>query len=240
MTDLLQPGKGGRVHKGELLVCNYYGQIWRGKVFDTSFGRGLFSTQIGEGRVIPAWDKSLVGVRVGSRVMLIVPPADGYRAKGAPSAGISGTDTLVFVIDVVGAYGAGLHGGANATLLRHEVDGVVVGGPLGGKPTVKVTKGAPLPKKLSVTVIARGKGPRITPGLVIDQFVAAAWSGPAPTSTYAARLPDAELVGSKAQPSGLDPIVGLPLGSRVLVLVPKSSAGGPFAFVFDLLAEPRA
>ena len=49
------------------------------------------------------WDKGLTGVPVGSRVMLIVPPADGYGKTGNAQAGIKGTDTLVFVVDVVGA-----------------------------------------------------------------------------------------------------------------------------------------
>jgi len=37
--------------------------------------------------------------------MLIVPPADGYGKQGNPHAGIKGTDTLVFVVDVIGAVG---------------------------------------------------------------------------------------------------------------------------------------
>jgi hypothetical protein len=35
--------------------------------------------------------------------MLTLPPADGYGAKGSPTAGITGTDTLVFVVDIVQA-----------------------------------------------------------------------------------------------------------------------------------------
>ena len=40
---------------------------------------------------------------MGSRVMLIVPPAQGYGKTGNTQAGIKGTDTLVFVVDIVGA-----------------------------------------------------------------------------------------------------------------------------------------
>ena len=53
------------------------------------------------GKLIPAWNTGLVGVPVGSRVMMVVPPAEGYGKKGSPQAGIKGTDTLVFVIDVL-------------------------------------------------------------------------------------------------------------------------------------------
>ena len=46
----------------------------------------------------------LVGVPVGSRVMLSLPPADGYGSAGNESAGIKGTDTLVFVVDIVACH----------------------------------------------------------------------------------------------------------------------------------------
>ncbi len=53
--------------------------------------------------MIPGWDKGLVGQKVGSQVLLVIPPAEGYGAAGAPNAGISGTDTLVFVVDILDA-----------------------------------------------------------------------------------------------------------------------------------------
>ena len=38
--------------------------------------------------------------------MLVIPPADGYGKAGSPQAQIKGTDTLVFVVDILGAFGA--------------------------------------------------------------------------------------------------------------------------------------
>ncbi len=61
-----------------------------------------FVTAIGQGAVIPGWDKGLVGQTVGSRVMLVVPPKDGYGDAG--SGEIKGTDTMVFAVDILGAY----------------------------------------------------------------------------------------------------------------------------------------
>jgi peptidylprolyl isomerase len=55
------------------------------------------------GQVIPGWDKGLVGQTVGSRVLLVIPPADGYGSAGSPQANIKGTDTLVFVVDILAA-----------------------------------------------------------------------------------------------------------------------------------------
>ena len=54
-------------------------------------------------QVIPGWDNGLIGQTVGSRVLLVVPPDDGYGTAGNPQAGIKGTDTLVFVVDILDA-----------------------------------------------------------------------------------------------------------------------------------------
>ena len=59
----------------------------------------------GELGVIEGWVRALVGERVGSRVLLVIPPKLGYGAKGNADAGILGSDTLVFVVDILGSYG---------------------------------------------------------------------------------------------------------------------------------------
>ena len=53
------------------------------------------------GMVIGGWDRGLVGQRVGSRVLLSIPPDLGYGQRGVPQAGIKGGDTLVFVVDII-------------------------------------------------------------------------------------------------------------------------------------------
>ena len=99
-------GTGPVVKKGKLLVAQYEGVVWRtGKVFDSSWERGQpDGFQIGTGQVIKGWDDTLVGKRVGSQVLLVVPPADGYGTSGNSQAGINGTDTLIFVVDLLGTY----------------------------------------------------------------------------------------------------------------------------------------
>jgi FKBP-type peptidyl-prolyl cis-trans isomerase len=102
----LVQGTGEPVRPGQLLALQYTGAFWRdGRVFDSSWSTGqVFSTTIGKGQVVKGWDLGLVGQRVGSRVLLVVPPAWGYGSKGLKQAGIKGTDTLVFVVDIVGAH----------------------------------------------------------------------------------------------------------------------------------------
>ena len=105
-VDTLLKGKGAVVKKGQDIAVQYTGVIWRtGEVFDSSWARnmGPLTTYIGEGQVIPGWDTGLVGQTVGSRVLLVIPPADGYGSAGASQAGIKGTDTLVFAVDILAA-----------------------------------------------------------------------------------------------------------------------------------------
>ena len=92
------------LESGDLLTAHYLGQIYPdGKIFDQSYTRGEPATfQVGVGALIPAWDKALVGVKKGSRVVLVVPPKEGYGEQGNAGAGIKGTDTLIFVVDVLG------------------------------------------------------------------------------------------------------------------------------------------
>lgn len=98
-------GDGPVVEAGQTVDVHYTGAIWDGgRVFDSSWKRGK-STQfpIGTGGVITGWDEGLVGQTVGSQVLLVIPPDKGYGTGGNASAGIKGTDTLVFVVDILGA-----------------------------------------------------------------------------------------------------------------------------------------
>ena len=101
----LVQGDGAKVAKGQTIVVNYLGQVYDGKEpFDSSFSRGEpASFQIGTGAVIKGWDQALVGRAVGSRVLLSIPPDLGYGEGGNKEAGIEGTDTLYFVIDILAA-----------------------------------------------------------------------------------------------------------------------------------------
>src|SRR5699024_8802713 len=102
-VQVLVQGTGDTVEAGDNIVVNYLGQTWGGHVFDNSYDRGSsIDFPIGIGRVIGGGDGGLVGKRVGSRVLLSVPPHHGYGSRGVPQAGIGGDDVLVFVVDILG------------------------------------------------------------------------------------------------------------------------------------------
>lgn len=99
-------GTGAPIEAGQSVSVHYTGVVWEtGEQFDSSWDRETpFVFQAGTGGVISGWDNGLVGKTVGSQVLLVVPPAEGYGEQGNPNAGISGTDTLVFVVDILDAY----------------------------------------------------------------------------------------------------------------------------------------
>ncbi len=102
IAQLLIVGDGPVVKTGDSITVHYTGVIWdTGVVFDSSWESGTPATfDIGTGAVIPGWDEGLVGRMVGSQIVLVVPPAKGYP-EGSPDGSIKGTDTIVFVIDIL-------------------------------------------------------------------------------------------------------------------------------------------
>ncbi len=103
-TAVLIEGEGPVVEKGQTIAVNYLGQVYNGKKpFDESYSAQPASFAIGVGGVVEGWDQALVGQTVGSRVVLAIPPDLGYGKEGNPEAGIKPTDTLYFVVDILGA-----------------------------------------------------------------------------------------------------------------------------------------
>jgi peptidylprolyl isomerase len=103
----LVKGTGPAVKDGDSVNLQYVGTTWGNgdKPFDNSYGQPSPFT-ITKGGLIDGWVKGLVGVKVGSRVMLVIPPKLGYGAKGGgPGSNIPPNATLVFVIDVLGIGG---------------------------------------------------------------------------------------------------------------------------------------
>lgn len=93
---------------GSYLIMQYSGWTWDdGKQFDSSWDRGEpFGFVQGAQQVIQGWDENLVGIPVGSQVMLVIPPKEAYGEDA--QAHELGGKTLIFVIDVLDS--AKMHG----------------------------------------------------------------------------------------------------------------------------------
>jgi hypothetical protein len=104
VKDLIK-GTGTAARTGGSVTVNYVGVLYKGgKEFDSSWKTGapFAPFTLGQGAVIPGWDQGLVGMRVGGRRELIIPPSLAYGAKGSPPA-IPANATLIFVVDLLAA-----------------------------------------------------------------------------------------------------------------------------------------
>lgn len=98
--DLIR-GKGAKVTANQTVKAHYTGWLLNGKQFDSSWtGRG--AAEFSLNNVIKGWKQGLTGKRVGSRVLLVVPPSLGYGKQKQGS--IPANSTLVFVVDILAAY----------------------------------------------------------------------------------------------------------------------------------------
>jgi peptidylprolyl isomerase len=97
-------GTGATAASGDQITVNYVGELYsNGKIFDSSWKTGqVFGPfALGQGAVIPGWDQGLVGMKVGGRRELIIPPKLAYGSTGSGST-IPKNATLIFVVDLLG------------------------------------------------------------------------------------------------------------------------------------------
>lgn len=254
VVETLQEGDGEAIAMGDLMVADYLGQTWKeDKVFDNSYDRGQpIALPIGSGQVIKGLDEGLVGAKVGSRVLLSIPPDKGYGPQGNPQAGIKGDDTLVFLLDVIGRHAA------DAAATGEPADTPAAGlpqvsGDSAGAPEVTVPKGRKPPKKLSVTTLLRGDGAPVEQGqLLVAQYTGLTWDdGKTFDSSWERGAPAAFPIGvGQVIPGWDEALVGVPAGSRVLLVIPPDKGYGPqgnpeggieknatLVFVVDVLAS---
>jgi peptidylprolyl isomerase len=98
----LETGVGDEARSGHIVEVHYVGVSWKtGRQFDASWDRGeTFKFALGKGQVIAGWDQGVVGMAVGGRRRITIPPMLAYGKRGA--GGVIGPDeTLVFVVDLI-------------------------------------------------------------------------------------------------------------------------------------------
>ncbi|MEC7901664.1 MAG: FKBP-type peptidyl-prolyl cis-trans isomerase [Candidatus Neomarinimicrobiota bacterium] len=95
-------GEGQEVEKFNIVTVNYTGLLEDGTKFDSSLnpGRTPFRFTVGAGQVIKGWDEGLIGMKVGGKRKLTIPPELGYGDRD--SGPIPANSTLIFEIDLLG------------------------------------------------------------------------------------------------------------------------------------------
>ena len=94
-------GEGVEILNHSKIKVHYIGMLEDGTKFDSSYDRGEpFSFQIGLRQVIEGWEKGLIGMKVGGKRTLIIPPELGYGQRGAGDL-IPPNATLVFDVEII-------------------------------------------------------------------------------------------------------------------------------------------
>ncbi|MFB0615213.1 FKBP-type peptidyl-prolyl cis-trans isomerase [Streptomyces sp. AGS-58] len=250
----LIPGSGRTVAENDFVQANYLGQIWdTAKVFDNSYDRKRpLVMQLAQGSIIDGWRYALAGKKSGSRIEIAVPPALGYGKSGQPDAGIKGTDTLVFVIDVIDSFNSKSSAKGKPVAQNDPALPKVATNTDGQVPKVTIPKSDP-PKKLVSEYVLEGDGAELKADqTVLCQFQGLVWeSGKTFQRTYGSgRLSQFSLEQMQQAVKGLaQGLTGKKVGSRVLIVVPpelgygdKPPSGGiikkgaTLVFTVDILA----
>lgn len=247
-------GSGRTIAENDFIQANYLGQIWStAKVFDNSYDRKRpLVIQLAQGGIIDGWRYGLAGKKTGSRVQLAVPPTWGYGKEGNAQAGIKGTDTLVFVIDLIESFNS--KSSAKGTPVPQDDAALpkVATNTDGQVPKVTVPKADP-PKKLVSEYVLEGDGPELKADqTVLCQFQGLVWEGGKTFQrTYGSgRLSQFSLEQMQQAVKGLaQGLTGKKVGSRVLIVVPPElgygdnppsggviKKGATLVFTVDILA----
>ena len=96
-------GSGTPLVSNDAFLGNYVVYIWSGATHKLALSTYTATPQVLSGHLLPGLQTALDGKKMGSRVLAVLPPKYGYGSAGNSQAGITGTDTLVFVVDVLDA-----------------------------------------------------------------------------------------------------------------------------------------
>lgn len=218
-SKVILPGDGAVVAENGTVEVHYIGVNGRtGQVFDQSWTSQAVAFPLDQ--VVPGFKKGLEGQRVGSRVLVAMPGADGYDAMGGNAqAGIEKGDTLVFVVDILSTPLATAEG--DPVQPAAGLPTVVFNGP---KPTVTIPAGQPAPTQLVVQPLIKGHGKPVQPTDTITAvYQATTWNdGKVVEDTYGGKPEQGPL--NTLIPAWQEALKDQPVGSRLLIIAPPDKA----------------
>jgi peptidylprolyl isomerase len=190
--------------------------------------------------ILVGLSRVIVGQNVGSRVLGVIPPSQGSLAA---QLGLDEGATLVVAVDIREQFSKDLQAQADAKPTGAQI-GPKISGPLGGAPTISVPADVPEPTDISTTVIATGAGPAVEDHQqILVHYAAVDWAGKADGDTWkdgrgpVAITVTADPYGDGSTLEAFSGLVGIPVGSRVLILTPgKEGSYLAEAVVLDIIA----
>lgn len=228
---ILIQGNGPTITKSDLFLSNFTIYVWSGKtnkLLDSTYSS---SPQVLPASLLPGIQSAVTGKKVGSRLLVVLPPKEGYGTSGNSQLGVTGSDTLVFVMDLIQKYPSGTVSASGAKVSSGGGDLPTVSAAQGSAPKVTIPKGVTPPTALVSKTLIKGSGPVVTKGqFVVAQYTGVNWrTGSVFDSSWQRSLPYSFKIG--ATPSQVIPgwdqgLVGQTVGSRVLLVVPPKEAYG--------------
>lgn len=222
-TMVVNAGGGDTLAAGDAVKVNYVAVNGRtGKQFDNSFTSAKpLTITLAENAVLPGFVKGLTGQKVGSRVLVAIPPKDGFGQAQA-SLDIKADDTMIFLFDVVAKVPTAAAGRPKD--LPPDVPQLKLDGdkhPAGFTATSKTKKKQ---TTAAAYTVIQGAGPKITAEQTVTvQYVGQVYpDGKVFDSSWprgAFTKPLGELI-----PCWQSELVGKPLGSRLVLVCPPDTA----------------
>ncbi|MGP4008103.1 FKBP-type peptidyl-prolyl cis-trans isomerase [Streptomyces sp. 4N124] len=245
-------GSGQTVAENDYVQAHYLGQVWdTAKVFDNSYDRKTpLLIQLAPNSIIDGWRYALAGKKAGSRVQMAVPPTWGYGKQGNAQAGIKGTDTLVFVVDVQATFN-GKSSAKGGTVAQDNIDLPKVGANTDGKaPSIQVPK-SDAPKKLVANYVIEGDGAEVAAqDTVLVQYKGVVWDGGKEFDSTYSRKSLTSFSLQQVVKGWAQGLTGKKVGSRVLIVIPPDlgygdnppagsgiEKGATLVFSVDILAK---
>ncbi|MGW1143298.1 FKBP-type peptidyl-prolyl cis-trans isomerase [Streptomyces zhihengii] len=221
-------GGGKTVAENDYIQANYLGQVWStAKVFDNSYDRKTpLVIQLAQGGIIDGWRYGLVGKKAGSRVEMSVPPTWGYGTQGNAQAGIKGTDTLVFVVDIENTFNS-KSSAKGKDVPQSDAALPKVGTNTDGKaPSIDVPK-ADAPTKLVAEYVIEGDGETVAAdSSVLVQYKGVVWDGGKEFDSTYSRKQLTSFSLQQVVKGWAQGLTGKKVGSRVLIVIPPDLGYG--------------
>ncbi|MFJ3787567.1 FKBP-type peptidyl-prolyl cis-trans isomerase [Kitasatospora sp. NPDC090091] len=250
VVNTVSEGDRSTVNKGDWVTVNYTAKDWTtGKDLPSSYDAGgkpqLY--QAGSGQLVPAFDQSVIGKKVGSRLLVVAPPAAAFGEQGNTQLGVGPGDTVVFVLDIMESLPPDSTLSGTMTQPPPTMPQVKDNGK--APVTITVPPGQPAPTELQQAVLIKGEGKQVKAGqTLVVQYTGVLWSnGQQFDSSWSHGGAQALQIGTGSVIEGWDKgLVGQTVGSRVELVVPPAlgykdqaqgavPANSTLVFVIDIL-----
>lgn len=228
---VLIDGDGPVIRPGQVVIANVDVKVWQGDrdLLNTYDVQQPTTIALDGQHVARTWDAALIGRRAGSRVLLVSPATLGFGPGGMAPVGVSPSDTLIDVFDIIGGYDPAAQAAGTPVAVPQAAGGArlpLVSSRPGQAPLISVAAGATPPTRLVAETLLQGSGPAVRQGqTVIVQYVSAAWTGGKAVKfegSYDRGAPNGFILDPGVlRPGWVEGLTGKRVGSRVLLVVPE-------------------